>query len=49
MCLCTTGCSTLRCKCKKSGDVCTEMCLCKNWENTDFDLEVEEFLEEYQD
>ena len=39
------GCSTLRCKCKKKGFAWTEMCLCKDCENTDSELEVEEFLE----
>ena len=33
MCQCKTGCSNLRCRCKKYGLICTEMCLCQECEN----------------
>ena len=33
----------------KSGFVCTEICLCKDYENTYSDLEVAEFLKVHQD
>ena len=36
MCKCNSGCSSLRCKCKKNGMLCMEMCLCINCQN-DYD------------
>ena len=46
ICRCTTGCKTLRCKCKKNNFVCTEMCLCKVCENVEEDGYLDEFLDE---
>ena len=33
MCKCTTGCSSFRCKCRKNGLLCMEMCLCADCHN----------------
>ena len=42
MCGCNTGCSSLRCKCKKNNLVCTEMCICMDCENDEETASAEE-------
>ena len=36
-CGCKTGCKSDRCRCRKNKFVCTEMCRCKDCENTEND------------
>ena len=44
MCKCTTGCLTQRCKCKKNGFVCSELCHCKSFKNIEGNLYPEDFV-----
>ena len=44
MCKCTTSCLTQRCKCKKNGFVCSELCHCKSCENSQGNLYAEDFV-----
>ena len=41
LCKCKTGCSTMRCTCKKNSLTCTEMCLCTGCENVTIDENLE--------
>ena len=41
LCKCKTGCSNMRCKCKKNSLVCTEMCQCTGCENVTVDENLE--------
>ena len=40
VCNCKTNCSTNRCKCRKNGLDCSEMCKCENRENDEEDKEM---------
>ena len=44
MCKCTTGCVMQKCKCKKNGFVCSELCYCKSCENVEGNLYPEDFI-----
>ena len=35
MCGCNVGCKTQRCKCKKNGLKCSEICKCQDCENVE--------------
>ena len=35
-CSCKTGCKTNRCKCRKSGFTCTDLCKCAQCKNNEF-------------
>ena len=49
ICKCKTGCTSLRCMCKKNSMLCTEMCLCVDCcngendnDNVDSDIDIDE-------
>ena len=44
ICKCTIGCLTQRCKCKRNGFVCSELCHCKSCENIEENLYLEDFV-----
>ena len=46
MCKCTTGCLTQRCKCKKNGFICSELCHCKSCENIEGNLYPEDLVDD---
>ena len=43
MCKCTTGCLTQRCKCKKNGFVCSELCHCTSCKNVEETMDTGRF------
>ena len=47
MCKCTTGCLTQRCKCKKNGFVCSELCHCTSCKNVEETMTPEDFVPDY--
>ena len=44
MCKCTTGCLMQKCKCKKNGFVCSQLCHCKSCENIEGNPYPEGFI-----
>ena len=44
MCKCTIRCLTQRCKCKKIGFVCLELCHCKSRKNVEENMYLEDFV-----